>query len=198
MISCKKYTDIYAPSYSIEELNGYLNINFKDEEGLSSININVFNTTWNKLVLDTIVLISNKNDFFLSKKLSNSGNHLTTFKVSDINGNWVEKKVNGYYTFEPKLKPVILQNVTASSASFKSTIINNGGKSILSLGFCIDEVIPPTINSINTASVLVNIGDFYANASSLKPNTKYYVRSFASNSVGLSYGNVLSFTTKKQ
>jgi hypothetical protein len=197
MISCKKYTDIYAPSYSIEELNGFLNINFKDEEGLSRININVFNTTWNKLVLDTIVLISNKNDFSLSKKLPNSGNHLTTFRVSDINGNWVEKKVNGYYTFEPKLKALVLKEITNNGANFKSTIINNGGRNITALGFCYSESNNPTVNNNKINNLIVNIGDFYSGFFVLKPNTKYYIRSFAANSEGLAYSNEFAFTTMK-
>ena len=32
----------------------------------------------------------------------------------------------------------------------------------------------------------------------LKPNTKYYVRAYATNSKGTAYGNELSFTTKAE
>ena len=39
------------------------------------------------------------------------------------------------------------------------------------------------------------IGIFTSNLTSLEPGTTYYVRAYATNSVGTAYGNELSFTT---
>ena len=100
-------------------------------------------------------------------------------------------------TFEPKLKALVLKEITNNGANFKSTIINNGGRNITALGFCYSESNNPTINNNKINNLIVNIGDFYSGFFVLKPNTKYYIRSFAANSEGLAYSNVFAFTTMK-
>jgi surface protein len=69
-----------------------------------------------------------------------------------------------------------------------------GGENSTKRGFCWSESSNPTINDNYYSDASTGIGAFSFNAiSKLKPRTKYYVRAFAENSVGKSYGEVVSF-----
>jgi len=65
---------------------------------------------------------------------------------------------------------------------------------IISRGLCWNTTGTPTITDpkANTSAVT---GSFTLNLTGLSPNTTYYVRAFASNFVGITYGNEQTFTT---
>jgi hypothetical protein len=54
------------------------------------------------------------------------------------------------------------------------------------------------IEQINGHIIILNpkVGEFTANLTGLQPNTTYYVRAYTKTSVGLFYGNEISFKTK--
>jgi len=98
-----------------------------------------------------------------------------------------------------KQPPVIasttaISSVTATSAASGGTITDDGGANITSKGICWSVNPGPTIANSKT-----NDGggkEAFASAlSNLESNTEYYVRSYATNSAGTSYGNEVSFTT---
>ena len=86
-------------------------------------------------------------------------------------------------------------NITSSSASSGGNVTNDGGAVVTSRGICFaTNTTNPTIlnNVINSGS---GVGLFATNLIGLLPNTTYYVRAFATNSIGTSYGASFSFRT---
>jgi len=96
--------------------------------------------------------------------------------------------------------PVVTTNsisdVTAGSASSGGVILTDNGFSIASKGVCWSQVPNPTIvdDKINAGTGLAT---FTCLLASLNPDTKFYLRAYATNSKGTGYGNELSFTTDK-
>jgi hypothetical protein len=90
-------------------------------------------------------------------------------------------------------KPIT--NITQTSSNSGGDVTDDGGAVILSKGVCWSNTTNlPTINNSKTSDGS-NIGAFNSALTGLLPNTTYYVRSYARNSVGTSYGNVLTFST---
>lgn len=85
-------------------------------------------------------------------------------------------------------------SLTPVSTISGGNITNDGGRAITSRGVCWSTAANPTIaNSFVTSGS--GIGVFNATLSVLSPNTIYYARAYATNSVGTAYGNQISFTT---
>ena len=94
----------------------------------------------------------------------------------------------------PTLTTTAISSISGFSAISGGDILNDGGAPITSRGICWSTTPSPTL----TNSILNNgsgIGLFTSTMTGLMQNTTYYVRSFATNSVGTSYGNQLIFST---
>ena len=74
---------------------------------------------------------------------------------------------------------------------------NNGGSAITSAGFCWDTSPMPTIaNNVNNGlGTYVSKSSTNLTLSNLTPGTTYYVRAYATNSLGTAYGRQCSYTT---
>ena len=101
--------------------------------------------------------------------------------------------------YEVKTIPVLdattaASSITSSSASSGGNITANGGASVSARGVCWNQSINPTISSAHTTNGTGN-GSFTSSFSGLQPNKTYYVRAYATNSVGTGYGAQISFTT---
>lgn len=97
---------------------------------------------------------------------------------------------------EPIVKNQNAQNVTYTSASFGGRIVNNGGEPILNTGICWGTNPNPTIEN-NKVEFSKGLKYFYHTLSDLTPNTTYYFRSFATNTIGFSYAEQFEFRTLK-
>jgi uncharacterized protein (TIGR02145 family) len=86
-------------------------------------------------------------------------------------------------------------NITIVSAQLYGTISNNGGATITEMGFCWDTKTNPSLASSHKSGG-TDDDSLSAIIGGLLPATTYYVRSYATNSQGTSYGNELSFTTR--
>ena len=95
----------------------------------------------------------------------------------------------------PKLSTTDISLITTSTASSGGKIISDGGGTIISTGICWNTIGNPTINDFKTIDVNNN-GTFLSNLSSLEGSTRYFVRSYATNKVGTSYGNQKLLWTK--
>jgi hypothetical protein len=94
----------------------------------------------------------------------------------------------------PQLLTNLVTDITPESATSGGEIVSNGGATISSRGICFGTSQNPTVD--NLTSVSNDITDaFTCQLKELTPNTLYYVRSFAKNSVGVGYGNEATFTT---
>lgn len=99
----------------------------------------------------------------------------------------------------PILTTTAVAYITIASAASGGKIITGGGGTITDWGLCWSTSPNPTISNSKT-TVLTRPDpedDYFFNnyISGLQASTKYYVRSYATNSAGTGYGNELIFTT---
>ena len=94
----------------------------------------------------------------------------------------------------PSLVTTAISSITSASAVSGGTITNAGGVTITAKGVCWSTSSGPTIANSKTSNGSGTSG-YASTISSLSPNTTYYVRAYATNSVGTGYGNELTFTT---
>lgn len=87
------------------------------------------------------------------------------------------------------------QSITRNSANISAKVISDGGGTISKTGFCWSTKEEPTINSAFKDGENFNGVNFSVGLLGLSKNTKYYVRAFAINESGISYGNQVEFTT---
>jgi len=85
-------------------------------------------------------------------------------------------------------------DITGSSAISGGVIISDGGDAISTRGICWDSIENPTIGDAVSLDTL-GLEKFTGHVSGLKGGTKYYVRAFATNNGGISYGENEVFTT---
>lgn len=94
----------------------------------------------------------------------------------------------------PVVKTVSLTSVTATSVSCRGNVTSDGGSTIKTRGVCWGTKPNPTTSNSKTTSS-VGTGEYVCLLSGLITDTKYYVRAYATNSSGTSYGEEQSFTT---
>ncbi|HLN73732.1 MAG: fibrobacter succinogenes major paralogous domain-containing protein [Methylococcaceae bacterium] len=94
-------------------------------------------------------------------------------------------------------KPVLSTDVvnikTYNSVECFGTISSNGGDIIVATGFCWSEQPEPSIAD-NKNIMHQGGGQFSSIIPNLKSNTKYYIRAYATNNVGTTYGDIKDFT----
>lgn len=94
----------------------------------------------------------------------------------------------------PTLSTTSCSGITESSANSGGNIISDGGTSILFRGVCWSTNHNPTIADTKSTNGSGS-GSFTSNLTGLLPNTTYYVRAYATNSLGTGYGTEVTFTT---
>ena len=96
----------------------------------------------------------------------------------------------------PKIGNLTVVQVVASSALVKAEIISDGSSAITEAGICWREgsAIPTVLS--NAVAVDEKKGSFNATVSTLQPNTKYTLRAYAKNKVGVAYSDTVSLVTK--
>jgi uncharacterized protein (TIGR02145 family) len=94
----------------------------------------------------------------------------------------------------PQLITTVLSNITATSATCGGNITSTGGGSITARGVCWGTSQNPTTANSKTIDGS-GIGSFTSSLSGLSSSRVYYVRAYATNSAGTSYGNQQILTT---
>jgi uncharacterized protein (TIGR02145 family) len=94
----------------------------------------------------------------------------------------------------PSLTTTAATSITLSSAISGGDISSDGGATITARGVCWSTSTNPTTTSSHTTNG-TGTGSFTSSLTTLTATTLYYVRAYATNSIGTSYGNQISFTT---
>ena len=94
----------------------------------------------------------------------------------------------------PVLSTTSISEITTTSAVSGGNVTDDGGASIISRGVCWNTSDNPVITN-NKTSDNEGSGSFTSNLTQLTPNTSYFVRAYATNSLGTSYGSSVSFKT---
>ena len=99
---------------------------------------------------------------------------------------------------EEATKPTVttnsVSNITFEFATCGGNVTDDGGANVTARGVCWSTSQNPTINDNKTTDGS-STGNFTSQLSNLSENTKYYVRAYATNEKGTSYGEEKSFTT---
>lgn len=106
-------------------------------------------------------------------------------------------RISVNYTPSPVAPTVTTQaanSITQTTATGNGNVTSDGGATITQRGVCWNTTGTPT-TSDSTATSAGTTGAFTASMTGLSPNTLYYVRAYAINSVGTSYGSQVTFTT---
>jgi len=94
----------------------------------------------------------------------------------------------------PKVSTWLVSNITSGSVTTGGSVSDDGGSAIAERGVCWGESPNPTLsNSKQTAINGARI--FFNTPSGMKPGTLYYLRAYAMNSDGVSYGEEQVFRT---
>lgn len=99
---------------------------------------------------------------------------------------------------KPTVQTKEVDKVAETSAVVRGSVSDDGGGEVTSRGFCYGETSNPTIDGSLTAGSGSGVGGFERTIENLEPNTAYYVRAYAINEAGVSYGEEKTFTTLKE
>jgi uncharacterized protein (TIGR02145 family) len=94
----------------------------------------------------------------------------------------------------PEIITIDISSITTESAKSGGIITSDGGDAITAKGVCWNTVGGPEISDNKTVNG-PGSADFESDLTGLMPNTNYFVRAYATNSVGTAYGNEVNFLT---
>ena len=117
-----------------------------------------------------------------------------TNSVGTAYGNEVSFTTINNTTQLPTVTTSSVSNVTETSATCGGNVTSNGGSNVTARGVCWSTSHNPTTSNSHTINGS-DTGSFTSNITGLTAGTTYYVRAYATNSVGTAYGNEVSFTT---
>ncbi|MBM3410246.1 MAG: hypothetical protein FJY18_01260, partial [Bacteroidetes bacterium] len=87
-----------------------------------------------------------------------------------------------------------ISSITSSGATTGGNVVSDGGALVIARGVAYGTAVNPTISGLSTSDGS-GTGAFTSVLTGLSPATNYYVRAYATNSVGTAYGSELSFST---
>lgn len=85
--------------------------------------------------------------------------------------------------------------ITSTTANSGGNVTADGGAAILERGVCYGTTSNPTTVNTKVIDSAPGIGSFVSNLTGLLGGTTYYVRAYATNSIGTAYGTQISFVT---
>jgi uncharacterized protein (TIGR02145 family) len=95
----------------------------------------------------------------------------------------------------PQLTTTTISNISLNSAESGGNVTSDGGDVVTTRGIVWNTVTSPT-TSLTTKTINgTGTGSFSSSITNLIPSNIYFVRAYATNSIGTGYGNELSFTT---
>jgi len=100
---------------------------------------------------------------------------------------------------DPATKPVVttntISNIDKTTADGGGEVTDDGGANITVRGVCWSTSEAPDVNDSKTSNG-TGTGTFTSSLTSLTPDTRYYVRAYATNSEGTAYGRQVYFNTE--
>ena len=94
----------------------------------------------------------------------------------------------------PTVQTAAVQAIAANSATAGGTVTDVGGSAVVMRGVCWSQLQLPTTDDPHTTDGR-GPGDFTSQLSGLSRNTIYYIRAYATNSIGTAYGEQYEFCT---
>lgn len=121
---------------------------------------------------------------------------------TDGGSNWSISGMSGWdMLFEEWGEPATPQvsteectSISLSTATGNGSIIDLGSSAVTQHGHCWATSVDPTTSDSKTSNGAGSLGAFTSSITGLQEGTVYYVRAYATNSTGTSYGNNVFFT----
>ena len=95
----------------------------------------------------------------------------------------------------PKVETKEIEEISATTALAGGIILDSGSHSIISQGVCYSSTNPYPLIFDNCLSDETLSQSFQVLVENLEPNVKYYLRAYAQNEIGYSYGSIIEFIT---
>lgn len=125
----------------------------------------------------------------------NTSYYVRAYAVNEKGANYGNAVTFTTLTGLPTVTTSQVTNIKASSATCGGNVTDNGGYAITARGVCWSKTSStPSIQDSHTSEVADN-GAFSSLMTNLEPASTYYVRAYATNSIGTGYGDVLAITT---
>lgn len=97
----------------------------------------------------------------------------------------------------PEVLTSEVTSISYTTATCGGELLDDGGSSIISQGVCWSTLNNPTTSDNVSTFLLCQNFLFIVSISQLDTNTTYFVRAFATNNAGTSYGETVTFKTLK-
>lgn len=94
----------------------------------------------------------------------------------------------------PTLTTAAVSSLATTTATAGGNITSDGNSTITTRGVCWNTTSGPTISNSKTSDG-TGTGSFTSSLTGLTASTTYYLRAYATNALGTSYGNEVTFTT---
>ncbi len=130
----------------------------------------------------------------LSGLTKNTTYYVRAYAINSIGTVYGAQKTFTTMSGVPTITTTTPSSVTAKSAVVGGSISNDGGLSVTSRGVCYGTAPNPTVQGTRTTDGS-GTGSFTHTVQGLMINTTYYVRAYAVNGSGTTYGNQKTFTT---
>ena len=95
----------------------------------------------------------------------------------------------------PAITTTAVTSITSTTAASGGIITDDGGAAVTARGVCWSTTANPTVALSTKTTDGTGIGTFTSAITGLTATTVYYVRAYATNSVGTAYGNQITFTS---
>ena len=94
----------------------------------------------------------------------------------------------------PTVTTSAVSSITPTGATSGGNVTADGNSPVTARGICWSTSPNPSLAN-NVTDNGTGLGTFISTINGLTPSTTYYIRAYATNSVGTAYGNAISFTT---
>jgi hypothetical protein len=203
MVGCT-YTEESHPPYCF--FNDYFLKDSYEKGEVIEISFSCYNESDFALYVDDVEMMASIHReiggyvFYWNTRYTNVGSHTIKVVAIGVYENSISSEQITINITEPTptLPEVTLAEVTdttATSISCKGKIMHDGWVDITQKGMCWSTTTSPTIKDYITQNT-TEVDSFVCTLSNLEPNTKYFIRSYATNSIGTSYSEEFEVTTK--
>ncbi|MBQ7550376.1 MAG: hypothetical protein IJT04_02470 [Bacteroidales bacterium] len=160
-----------------------------------------YNTSGTPTITDNKVIANVATGDFnvsLTDLQPNTTYHMRAYVINNAGVNYSsETKTFTTLQVTPIVVTGTVSNITYKAASCRGEVTSDGGDAITEWGICYSTSENPTIEGNHTQNYYdtPGVGEFSVSLSGLSASTTYYIRAYATNGVGTSYGDQVSFTT---
>jgi hypothetical protein len=120
--------------------------------------------------------------------------YVRAFATNTTGTGYSSKYIVKTFALAPILSTMNVSEITETKATAGGNVASDGGAPVTEKGVCWSTSQNPTIDGLKTNDGS-GTGIFTSSITGLMSSTTYYVRAYATNGSGTSYGNQLSFTT---